>query len=445
MAKKVRVISLFLIVFIIATAFAGISVVRAKNIDSVGSFKVSQSGLADNCTLSWKNVRDAEGYYIYILDDKSDNYIKYCTVDDGKAEEYTVVGLKPSKVHFLKIQAYKTFRDKEYVSELSEKVKVYTCPAQIKLHVDSVKAGELEIKWQPDSNVSGYEIQYSKNESFNDDSLQKQAIKDSSKGSLSIKSLEQKSEYFVRIRAYFNISGDKVLYGAWSDRGTVTVAHTVKMRTDIDKDKPMVALSFDDGPSFNTATKRVLDTLEKHGARATFYIVGSRLNKTTTKQVKRMVELGCELGNHTYDHKRYGKNVKASDISKCSDAINKAVGERPTSFRCPGGIMSSTIQKQAKKEDMMIAHWSVDTLDWKSKDSKKIYNRATKYAYDGCIILMHDIYETTADATEKIVPALIKQGYQIVTVSELIQAKTGKEPKAGEQYIDYKTINNNTK
>ena len=206
----------------------------------------------------------------------------------------------------------------------------------------------------------------------------------------------------------------------------------------------MVALTFDDGPAFDGSTGRILDVLEKYGARATFFMVGTRINDNTKKYLKRELELGCELGNHTYNHDHYGKAVTEADVVKCSDAVYKACGKRPTAFRCPGGNMSSVMQNTAKKEGMIIAYWSVDTEDWKSRNPAQIISQAEHGAYDGSIILMHDIYGSTADAVEKIVPALVKKGYQIVTVSEMIQAKTGKAPQAGQQYIDYKTINNNT-
>ena len=205
-----------------------------------------------------------------------------------------------------------------------------------------------------------------------------------------------------------------------------------------------VCLTFDDGPAFDGSTGRILDVLEKYGARATFFMVGTRINDNTKKYLKRELELGCELGNHTYNHDHYGKAVTEADVVKCSDAVYKACGKRPTAFRCPGGNMSSVMQNTAKKEGMIIAYWSVDTEDWKSRNPAQIISRAEHGAYDGSIILMHDIYSSTADAVEKIVPALVKKGYQIVTVSEMIQAKTGKAPQAGQQYIDYKTINNNT-
>lgn len=174
-------------------------------------------------------------------------------------------------------------------------------------------------------------------------------------------------------------------------------------------------------------------------------MVGERVDNDTKSLLQREIAIGCELGNHTYNHNHYGDDVTPSDIKRASDRIKEYSGKAPTIFRCPGGNLTSTIRNQCKKEGMPLAYWSVDTLDWKSKNAKSIYNNVINQAYDGAIILMHDIYPTTADAVEKIVPELIAKGYQIVTVSELIKAKTGEEPKAGQQYVDYETINNHTR
>lgn len=210
----------------------------------------------------------------------------------------------------------------------------------------------------------------------------------------------------------------------------------------------MIAFSFDDGPAYDyknsNSTERILDVLEKYNARATFFMVGERVNSETKHLLDREIQMGCELGNHTYSHNHYGTQVTARDISRASKQIQKISGRAPTMFRCPGGNVTSTIRKECKKEGMALAYWSVDTEDWRSKDKDKIYKNITKYAYDGSIVLMHDIYPSTADAVEKVVPELIAKGYQIVTVSELIAAKTGENAKPGNQYVDYKTINNNT-
>ena len=206
----------------------------------------------------------------------------------------------------------------------------------------------------------------------------------------------------------------------------------------------MIALTFDDGPPYSQSSERILDVLEKYNARATFFMVGTNA-ADHPDNLKRKVEMGCEIGNHTYTHQHYGKNVTAADVSKASDAIYKACGVRPTAFRSPGGNTTETIRNECKKEGMALYYWSIDTEDWKSRNADKVYSSVMKNVKDGDIILMHEIYGSTADAVEKLVPALIKKGYQLVTCQELIQAKTGKNPQPGQQYYNGNTINNETK
>lgn len=224
------------------------------------------------------------------------------------------------------------------------------------------------------------------------------------------------------------------------------VEETSKEKLDISR--PMIALSFDDGPAYTyegfNSTQEILNVLEYYGARATFFMCGTRVNEYNSTCLERELALGCEIGNHTYDHTRYGDDVTADDIKKASEIIKKYCGEYPTIFRCPGGIMTAKIQAECKKEGMPIAYWSVDTEDWSSQNVDLIYDNVMENAYDGAIILMHDIYPTTAKAVKKIVPELMKKGYQIVTVSELIKAKNDGDIQAGQQYIDSNTINNNT-
>ena len=158
-----------------------------------------------------------------------------------------------------------------------------------------------------------------------------------------------------------------------------------------------------------------------------------------------MKELGCELGNHTYDHKQYGKNVSASSIQNGAEAIsNAAGGAKVTCFRSTGGMTTDAMRDECRKEGVPLYHWSLDTEDWKSRDAEKVYDVVMSQIKDGDIVLMHEIYESSAEAFEKIVPELLSQGYQFVTCDELITAKTGAPPEPGTQYKSATVINNNT-
>lgn len=206
------------------------------------------------------------------------------------------------------------------------------------------------------------------------------------------------------------------------------------VRPNLNPDKPMVAFTFDDGPNYAT-TSVILDTLEQNGGSATFFMVGNRLkSKGNADCANRMVSLCCQLGNHTYDHTHYGKNVCAEDIDWNIDAINNATGHKPTAFRPTGGTLTDFIQDNAKAP---LYIWSLDTLDWKYRDTNRIYNVLTNDVRDGDIVLMHDIYATTADAVASAVPVLVENGFQIVNVAELAYYK-GIEPENGRVYYSFR-------
>lgn len=201
----------------------------------------------------------------------------------------------------------------------------------------------------------------------------------------------------------------------------------------IDPTKPMVALTYDDGPGGKTENI-ILDTLEKHGAVATFFYLGNRVSGDA-KTVKRAYEMGCEIGNHSWSHpvmtSLTPKQVK-SQINKTNAAIKKACGAEPTLYRPPYGETNTKVNKASK---LPVILWSYDTLDWDKRDAKKIFNGIKKTKnLDGDIVLMHSIHDFTAKATKQIVPHLKKKGYQFVTVSEMIEYKYGEKPKAGKEY-----------
>lgn len=206
------------------------------------------------------------------------------------------------------------------------------------------------------------------------------------------------------------------------------------IRPNLDANKPMIALTFDDGPN-SSSTGVILDTLQQNGGSATFFIVGNRLQSSGNAEcAKRMVSMGCQLGNHTYDHSHYGKKVCLEDITWCIDEIEKVTGYKPTAFRPTGGALTDFIQDNAQAP---LYIWSLDTLDWKYRDSNRIYDVLTSEAKDGDIVLMHDIYSTTAEAVANAVPVLIENGYQIVNIAELAYYK-GYEVENGQVYYSFK-------
>ena len=190
----------------------------------------------------------------------------------------------------------------------------------------------------------------------------------------------------------------------------------------LDPSRPMVAITYDDGPA--KYTDSILDCLEKYGARATFFVQGKSVSKYANS-VKRAVEIGCEIGNHTNSHANLTKLSSdgiASEISATNNAVYNAAGVYPKLFRPPYGAYNSSVLSAAGMPAIM---WSVDTLDWKTRDAGKTLASVQSSTRDGSIILMHDIHAPTADAAESVIKHLLKQGYQLVTVSELLDARKG--------------------
>ena len=144
--------------------------------------------------------------------------------------------------------------------------------------------------------------------------------------------------------------------------------------------------------------------------------------------IQRMLKLGCELGNHTWDHPsqtlpNMDLDSVLQEFQKTDDALVKACGQAATVCRAPYGAITDGQISAVGKPFFM---WSTDSLDWKLMDADADYNQIMNDSSlgDGSVILMHDIHEPSVKcATEKLIPALIDQGYKLVTVSELAEAK----------------------
>lgn len=202
----------------------------------------------------------------------------------------------------------------------------------------------------------------------------------------------------------------------------------------IDPEKKMVALTFDDGPS-NQNTNRILDVLEQNHARATFFIIGKRI-ADRTEVIARALSLGCEIGSHTWGHSdftKYPKSALIDSLEKTDEAMVSNFNYHMTLFRPPYASINKDVEDVSKDMGYTMILWSGSSHDWSIKDANKVYRNTFQCAADGAIILYHDIYDFTADAIERVVPDLISQGYQLVTISELI-AMDEKSVSPGERY-----------
>ncbi|MDR2254442.1 MAG: polysaccharide deacetylase family protein [Arthrobacter sp.] len=177
-----------------------------------------------------------------------------------------------------------------------------------------------------------------------------------------------------------------------------------------------VALTFDDGPG--PGTPRVLKALEKAGAKATFFVVGSQA-AAHPDIVKATAEAGMEIGNHTWDHPQLSRadaRTVKRQIQRTQAAIKRASGVTPLYLRPPYGDVS---RNQRQKLAMPLAFWDVDTEDWKTRSTRATVSSAAA-ARPGDIVLMHDIHSSTVDAVPAIIKQLQRRGFHLVTLSTLV-------------------------
>lgn len=231
------------------------------------------------------------------------------------------------------------------------------------------------------------------------------------------------------------VSGRVYSYGirAYLDSKCYSAASNIALSSGINPNGKMVALTYDDGPS-NTVTNDILDILSRYNSKATFFVVGNRI-QGNYQPMQRAVKMGCEIGNHTYSHIDLPSSSAyeiEEEIALTDNLVKKYTGVTPVLARAPGGATDSYSASIVGKPFM---YWSVDTRDWESRDAYSIIENVKYYTRDGSIILMHDIYDSTAEASETIIPWLRNQGYQLVTVSEMMKYR-GITLYPGETYYD---------
>ena len=185
--------------------------------------------------------------------------------------------------------------------------------------------------------------------------------------------------------------------------------------------KTRIAFTFDDGPG--EYTDELLDCLEQNNAHATFFMLGQNVGSWES-EVQRMVDIGCEVGSHSWDHLNLydlDMDAVAKEFSDTDAALEKASGQKASVARAPYGNWNDDIISTVNKP---FFTWSLDSLDWSYLDVNKDYDAVMNGDLtDGSIILMHDIHEPSVQAAIKMIPELVAKGYKLMTVSELAAAK----------------------
>ncbi len=343
-----------------------------------------------------KTVGDKQWQCIKVIYDKTQNYIMDYMVKPGQTYTYTIKQVKGDILGSYSLTGFST---------------KYT------------KAPTVNSKHSPKGVVLNW---------TNINSSYSYVIDHRSQTNPSWKTIATVSGKNTYICPYNKIDFGVVNYFRIRVKNTNMVSYSTSVNG-IDPNKPMVALTYDDGPHA-TVTNSIVGTLKAYNARATFFVVGNRVNSYKTA-LKNAYNAGCEIGNHSNDHyilTKYKATTIKAQIDSTNNTVKAVTGKAPTIVRAPGGSINSTVKSNVKYP---LIQWSVDTLDWKTRKSSSVVASVKSSTKDGSIILMHDLYSSTADATKEIVPWLKSKGYQMVTVTELLQIR-GYDMKPGEVYYN---------
>lgn len=189
--------------------------------------------------------------------------------------------------------------------------------------------------------------------------------------------------------------------------------------------KKLIVLSFDDGPYAET-TPRLLDVLKEKQAVATFFVLGGRMD-AVPEVAQRAEKEGHEIESHSLQHanlSRYGAEALAGDINATVEIFTRVLGHGPGFLRPPYGAISQLMREQIELPLML---WSVDARDWEVLNADAVRGNVRRDAFDGAVVLMHDIYGTTVDAVPGIIDDLRADGYELVTVKKMVDLRR-KEP-----------------
>ncbi len=360
---------------------------------------------------------------------------------------------------------YPKFKQKELNEVIQEKVSTYVttfeamnpdAETQAKLDYQAeninTEAVTLRFVWSVDNAEVSTEMMtlktedgagYPLSELMRDDALKHIAFKSMPKSYDQImllnayETLKSQASYYLSEKslAFGDVTLERAdIEGYFKDAKQPTQVPYVYIPRKMDRNKKLVAMTFDDGPHFEV-TKKVLNLLEELGGKATFFTLGSLLEKHP-EIVKSAAEKGHEIAYHSYDHPNLTTISKKDilfQINESSQKIHKILNSEGTLLlRPPYGAVNETVMSYF---DNPIVNWSVDTKDWKSRNGKAVCTEIMRHTSKGDIVLMHDIYNSTYEGFECAARQLKAQGFEFVTVSELMSAYS--VPLKGQKIYHY--------
>ncbi|MCM1158676.1 MAG: polysaccharide deacetylase family protein [Clostridium sp.] len=346
--------------------------------------------------LSWESVYQAAEYRIYRSTEKNGKYRK---IGSSKKESFVDTTMKKGRAYYYKVRA--AGKQKSADSKVSDAAAVYIRPEALTV-VGSFGNDRIRLEW---NKVSGADFYYVYK--LNSKGRFKEVGK-TKKLFYQDKKIKYGMSYYYKVAAAYKKDG-KII------KSKPNQVYEVRASC-IDPNKKMVALTFDDGPGRYTG--EIVNCLQAYQARATFFVLGCNVDAYPWA-VQAADRIGCEIGNHSYNHSnltRLSEQGIAGQMADTDYKVQALTGKIPTLMRPPGGAVNDRVKNSVGKP---IILWSIDTLDWKTRDRDKTVQAVLANVQDGDIVLMHDIHEPSKEAALILIRELSQQGYQLVTVSEL--------------------------
>ena len=421
---KKGIILLAALIIVILLVVLIVNSVQVKDVSNL-----SIDSTATTQTLNFRGAKKGRTYEVYRAEGTSGEYTLVSTMSNGE-NSLSFDNLTAGTLYKYNIVAVKGNGSKTN----GAKIEAYTKPNTV-TGATAITTAEksLTAVWNLQGSTESYELKYGLYDNMRDATTITFPADEAQAGSIpgsynyTISDLVLNETYYMSIRTICEDNASE-----WSSVFSGTVSETITP-LNLDDSKPMVALTFDGGPDAGTVTARILDVLSEYNGHATFFQTGENA-ELYPQTMRRIVNEGHEVGNHTYDESHVGGDITADDILNANNAIQVACGVYPKLFRAPEGNVTDAILDTCSNAGMSIILWNFDSHDWEYYDPNDIVIRIESYVDDGDIIQFRNIYDETATAIETLVPYLVDQGYQLVTVSQLIQAKTGGAPVPGTIY-----------